>query len=167
MSAPNRVSIAPSVGITHLRRRERIAYVSLQVGEAEAAKLSEVLGRLTAERINLFFIKKSRFGMAFAVQKEDADRTLNCLKEAGIKNEVEPDCAVACVVDSNMKYAPGVMYRICRTLRKAGVSLLGTSDSFNSVSCMVGQEQIDAAMSALDEEFQVEESDTPRPLDPW
>jgi aspartokinase len=66
-----------------------------------------------------------------------------------------------------MKYVPGVMHRIVRSLDKAGVRLLSTSDSFNSVSCLVPSKDIEAAIKALSEEFGVQESATPAPLDPW
>lgn len=167
MTAPLRVPISPSRGITHLRRRNNVAHLSFTPPGPAGPKLSEIFGSLSRSEMNLFFIKKSANEISLGVDSSQGEEATRILRAAGVDAKAEYECAVACVVASNMKYVPGVMHRIVRALGRAGVRLFSTSDSFNSVSCLVPGADTEAAIAALGEEFGIEESPIPGPLDPW
>lgn len=164
---PTRIPISPSLGVTHLRRKEHITHISFPFSATQRLGLCRLFERFGARNINVFFIKKTQDTVSLGIDNADQQAALECLEEGGIEAEVKPDCGVACVVASNMKYAPGLMYRIVRSLRQVGVPLLGTSDSFNSMSCLVKQEDLEKALEALGKEFGIQESANPTPLDPW
>lgn len=167
MTSSVRVPISPSRGITHLRRRNAVAHISFAPPRQGGPRLHEIFGGLSRSNINLFFIKKSPNEISLGMDSSQGEQALEILAGVGVDAKAERECAVACVVASNMKYAPGVMHRIVRALDKAGIRLFSTSDSFNSLSCLVPSEDIEAAMKALGEEFGIEESAAPGPLDPW
>jgi len=162
-----RVPIVPSRGITHLRRRNGITHLSFATSGQGGPRLSEAFGSLSRQGLNVFFIKKSLDAIGLGVDASEGEKAAQVLRDAGFDAKARDKCAVACVVASNMKYVPGVIHRIVRSLNKANVELLSTSDSFNSVSCLVESTDLDAAIRALAEEFGIEESPVPGPMDPW
>jgi aspartate kinase len=167
MTAPLRVPISPSRGITHLRRRSGVAHLSFAPPAPGSQTLSEVFGSLSRAGINVFFIKKSPTEVGLGVDSARGEEAAHILREAGVEAKVQSDCSVACVVASNMRDVAGVMHRIVRALNRAGVRLLSTSDSFNSVSCLVSSTDLEQAIKALGEEFGIQESPVPGLLDPW
>lgn len=167
MTASPRVPISPSRGITHLRRRNGVAHLSFAPPGNAGPRLSEVFGSLSRAGINLFFIKKSPNEISLGMDSSQGEEAAQILRAAGVEAKVDCECAVVCVVASNMKYAPGVMHRIVHSLDGAGVRLFSTSDSFNSLSCLVPSSDVERALEALGEEFGIRESQVPGPLDPW
>jgi len=160
-----RVEIVPSLGITHLLRREGLAHLTFEMERYR--NLGEALRALADDGVNLVFVKRTLNRVSLAVDLGQQQKAVEILRQQGMEVAVSAPCAVVCVVGSNMRYTAGVMWRILARLHQAQVRILGSSDSFNSVSCLVAQESVEAAVQVLSEEFGVAERKDKSPLDPW
>ncbi len=165
MSSGERIAIAPSQGITHIKRREGLAHLSFPVDPYRS--MGGPLQALAEAEVSLLFVKRTPSLVSLAVSLKQQQKAADILRQQGLEVEVAAPCGVVCVVGSNMRHTAGVMWRILARLHQAEVRVLSTSDSFNSVSCLVPQESVEQAVAALSEEFSVSERREPAPLDPW
>ena len=56
-----------------------------------------------------------------------------------------------------MRCVPGVMARIVKALSKENIKILQTSDSHNTIWCLIKEEDTNKALSALHKEFKLYE----------
>jgi len=161
----HRITIQPSRGITHLLRRRGFCQFAFALSAGQ--RLHDIFRAIAEAGVSISLIKKSEARISFVVALKDREATAAALRRLHLEPQLNAPCGVACVVASNMRYEPGVMYRILKALQAAGVEVLSTSDSFNSVSCLVREEQLEDALAALRKEFGVEVATAPQPLDPW
>lgn len=75
------------------------------------------------------------------------------LDRLGFPFEVRQGCGKVSVIGQGMRGVPGVMLRIHRALRAAGVELLHSTDSHITISCLVPEEDLARAAEALHREF--------------
>lgn len=90
---------------------------------------------------------------AFTVKEEVVDRAANLLSNLGYQAEVSEPCAKVSIIGAGMRGRPGVMARVVHALHGAGVEILQTADSHTTISCLVRRGQMDRALRALHDEF--------------
>ncbi len=56
-----------------------------------------------------------------------------------------------------MRGVPGVMARIVKALSKENIQILQTSDSYNTIWCLIKEEDTNRALAALHNEFKLYE----------
>ena len=66
---------------------------------------------------------------------------------------MRPHCAKLSIVGAGMRGAPGVMYRIVKTVTAAGVEIIHSTDSNITVSVLVSADQAVAAEQAIHDAF--------------
>ncbi len=66
-------------------------------------------------------------------------------------------CSLVTVVAADMRSLHGIMARIIRSLYDKNVEILEIDDAYDSVSCLIKDEQHDSSVAALREEFHLEE----------
>lgn len=153
-------------GISHLASRRRVSYLIVPFENPHSG--SGPLFRSLAEaKVNVFLIKMLSDCLGFAVNQDEVDRGVETLRHGGWEPEVYRECAIVSVVSPEMRDMPGVMARLVGCLQHSGVEIRGFADSFNSVSCLIAENQMDAALEAMENEFEVTLPAQPDALDPW
>lgn len=114
----------------------------------------DILRRFAEEGVNLDLINITPqrlyailAGDAFAKKGEAV------LKALGIPYEVREKCAKLSLVGAGMRGTPGVMAQIMACLHEAGVSVLHSTDSSITISLLVPEEEVPAAVGALHQHF--------------
>jgi aspartate kinase len=142
----------PVSGVTHTMGVTRLL-INL-IGRSGDDVSFDVLGKLAAEGISIDMISLFADRMAFIVAERDADRTEACLKGLGLSYSILKGCGTVSVVGQIMRGIPGVMSKVVKALRNAGIEIIQTSDSHNSVSCLIREDEVEKAARALHSEFE-------------
>lgn len=89
----------------------------------------------------------------FTVSQDVREKAVARLRDLGFKVRVVPDCAKVSVVGGGMREVPGVMATFVAAITSQHIPILQTVDSHTSISALVAQEHMCAAVKALHEKF--------------
>lgn len=142
----------PVSGITHTMGVTRVL-IDIRDRSGEEVYI-EVLGTLAGAGISIDMISLFADRVAFIVADKDADRTEEALKALGNGFSLTRGCGTVSVVGQIMRGIPGVMSKVVKALRNAGIDIIQTSDSHNSISCLVKAQDVERAARALHSEFE-------------
>lgn len=90
---------------------------------------------------------------AFTVKEADLLPVGEVLDKLKLKFKANKDCAKVSVVGLGMRGIPGVMARVVRALKKENIAILQTADSNISISALIRQEDLQAAIKTLHNHF--------------
>ncbi len=91
--------------------------------------------------------------IAFIVAGNLEGRMKAVLQKLGWPHAVTGGLAKVSAVGAGMHGVPGVMAKIARALHQAGIEILQTTDSHANISCLIREEEVSKAVSALHREF--------------
>lgn len=113
----------------------------------------QVLTELAAAGIPIYLIKLHDEYLSFVLDKELGIKAREHLERLPLKVNSADAMATVSVIAANMRDSFGIMARIVEALLSVKVEILQTGDSHNSVTCLIKDEQITAAVKALKKEF--------------
>ncbi len=154
----------PELGVPIIDGRPVIALahlpdvVQLKIRRTAAEDLARplrALETLAARGISIDLINLLPEMLAFSVQEEVADQAANLLTNLGFSVEATGPCAKVSIIGAGMRGRPGVMARVVHTLHRAGVEILQTADSHTTISCLVHRKDMERALRALYDEFEL------------
>jgi aspartate kinase len=137
-------------GITHVTG---LAQVRLENPETGGKEMEEALRNLAAEGVSIDLISFSPREKMFTVPAGDGERVKASFSAVGCRAVVQNGFAKVSVVGSGMRGVPGVMARVVRALNRAGTEILQTADSLLSISCLIREKDVSAAVQSLHLEF--------------
>lgn len=140
----------PVTGIAHIVDRCQ-AVVSPPAGDSSAAV--QLFEALAAAGISADMIYVSPDRIAFIVAGNLEGRMKAVLQKLGWPHAVTGGLAKVSAVGAGMHGVPGVMAKIARALHQAGIEILQTTDSHANISCLIREEEVSKAVSALHREF--------------
>jgi len=143
----------PVVALAHLPD-----VVQLKVGRRAGEDLARPQGALAvlAEHgISIDLITLMPEVLAFTVKEEAVKEAANLLSKLGYQVQISATCAKVSIIGAGMRGRPGVMARVVKALHGAGVEILQTADSHTTISCLVVRAQMQRALAALHDEFQL------------
>jgi aspartate kinase len=136
-------------GIAHMLGMVRVSLVV-----TERAAQASVLQRLAREGVNLDLITISPAGLVVVLPGEMfRQRAESSLQALGIPYEVTENCAKLSLVGAGVPRMPGVMAQIMTCLDQADVTILHSSDSNITISLLVEESSLPAAVQALHRHF--------------
>lgn len=91
----------------------------------------------------------------FTVNERVSEKAFQILTSAGYETEIMHGCAKVSVVGGGMREVPGVMASFIEALAENNISLLQTVDSHNTISGLVKEADMEKAVKALHEKFQL------------
>jgi len=144
----------PVTGVTHTLPLAHVSFDSGSGGDSPPYALS--FGVLADLGINVDMIAVSPQHCSFVIPEPAAAHARQALAAKGVAAEVRCGLAKVSVVGRGMRDTPGVMARVSQAMRGAGVSILGTSDSLMTISCLVDQDQVGPAVRALHTAFSLD-----------
>ena len=98
--------------------------------------------------INFFTEEK-----AFALDQSNIFLVEEILKNYSVEYNIRENCAKVTLIGSKVTETPGVIAKVVRALSKAGVTLLQSSDSFTSLTCLVKEEDMITTVHAIHNQF--------------
>ena len=117
--------------------RDKIAQVKV-IGSEE--DFSDILNEMEDRHINMDMINFLTEKKAFALDVSNLD-------------EVKPDCAKVTLIGNKVTETPGVIAKIMRALNAENITLLQSSDSYNSLSCLVDEKDMVTTVHVIHNAF--------------
>lgn len=104
---------------------------------------SSILSEMEKKEINMDMINFFVEDKGFAINKVYVDEVEEILKNHAVDDyAINRDCAKVTLIGSKITETPGVIAKIIRGLSNVGITLLQSSDSYTSVSCLVKEEDM-------------------------
>lgn len=141
-------------GITHMKN---LSQIKIDPDKNQCLDESQlvIFKTLAESNISIDFINVSPHKLKFAVKSDDVSKVKSVIEKLGLKALITEGCAMVSVVGANIMGVPGVMARIVKALVKENVQILQTSDTYTSIWCLVKEEDMEKAIIALHEEFEL------------
>ncbi|HWI64798.1 MAG TPA: aspartate kinase [Symbiobacteriaceae bacterium] len=139
----------PVTGVTHV---PGLAQLSITTGDGPHA-LQSAFRTLADSGISVDLINVSPGSATFCIEERKQLHARDLLTELGLNPSVRTGCAKVSVVGSGMRGRPGVMATVVEGLSQAGVQILQTADSHVTISCLVEGAQLQTAVQALHDAF--------------
>jgi len=137
-------------GVTHIPGMAQVR-VACRAGDSETEL--RVFRSLAEAGVSIDLINVSPESKIFAVLEPVADTAERVLRGLSLEPEVTRGCAKVSVVGAGMRGVPGVMANVIEALHAACVPILQTADSHVTISCLVPEESLSAAVQALHRQF--------------
>ena len=116
---------------------------------------SRILNEMEDRHINMDMINFFTEKKAFALDVSNLEEVENILKQYDIEYEIKPDCAKVTLIGNKVTETPGVIAKIMRALNAENVTLLQSSDSYNSLSCLVDEKDMVTTVHVIHNAFSV------------
>lgn len=118
-------------------------------------KTENLMEELTTNNVSIdlinFFIDKK----VFTIDEEDLPKLKRIMDDGNYNYKVIKNCCKLSTIGYKMRGVPGVMARIVRALLNENIKILQSSDSHNTIWCLIEEKDTDKAVSALHREFQL------------
>ena len=121
--------------------------------ETRESRVEAIFELLTAREISLDLINICPDALYFVVKQPFLETVEAVLAGLGQTCRIRRDCAKISLVGAGMRGTPGVVGRIHRTLRRAGIAVLHSTDSNITISCLVDGPRLNEAVEVLHREF--------------
>lgn len=134
--------------------------VELGAGEGTLEHMNrqvEIYEALAQAGISLDMFTPGGGGLVFSVASDDTEEVEAVLHRIQAPFACRDDVAKVTLVGAGMHGVPGVMARMARLLGDAGVPVLQTADSHTTISVLVPQSDVTAAIEALHSGFDLHE----------
>ena len=130
--------------------RDKIAQVKV-IGSEE--DFSDILNEMEDRHINMDMINFLTEKKAFALDVSNLDEVENILKQHDVEYEIKPDCSKVTLIGNKVTETPGVIAKIMRALNAENITLLQSSDSYNSLSCLVDEKDMVTTVHVIHNAF--------------
>ncbi len=137
--------------ITYKKNRVQVI-ILLDNNEYNIDNLMEeiTLNNISLDLINFLVDKK-----IFTIDMNDKEKLINILEKEKLKYEIIENCCKISAIGYKMRGVPGVMARIVKALSRENIEILQTSDSHNTIWCLIKEEDTNKALKALHDEFKL------------
>lgn len=142
----------PAIGVAH---KSGLAQVSLQTDTKDPGFDCRLFAGLAEQRISVDLINVSPKSKMFTIGAASIERVHEVLQRLATPYEIRTGCSKVSVVGVGMRGIPGVMATLCRALHEAKVEILQTSDSHMTISCLIDEQQLVAAVKSLHDHFRL------------
>lgn len=115
----------------------------------------DLFRHLAAAGISVDMINVSPDRKVFCVQERKSESARRILESLDLSPTLQPHCAKVSVVGAGMRGRPGVMATVAHALVRSGITILQTTDSHVTISCLVAAAEMEAAVRSLHEAFQL------------
>lgn len=137
-------------GIANMNNRVQIVLDDYKDNKEDIfEKIAE--NKISIDLINIFPNKK-----VFTISENDFTKLQKILVENNISYTFRTNCSKISIIGNRIRGVPGVMSRIIKALSKNNIEILQTSDSHNTISCLISQDKTEQAIRLLHDEFNLE-----------
>ena len=140
-----------ATGVTYLAD---IAQIKIEVTDDDPGQTSFTVFKLMADNgISVDLINVHPGQIMFTIGEGFTEKARTRLTKNGYKVTVVPECAKVSVIGGGMREVPGVMASFVEALAANNIKILQTVDSHTSISALVKKLDIQKAVTALHEKF--------------
>jgi aspartate kinase len=132
-----------------VHQREETVY------RVEGATPAALFGALAQANVNVDTILQSSSEVVFSAPPEDRAAAARTLEALGTRWEASDDLGKVSVIGAGMKSHPGVAAKTFATLESVGISPAVVSTSPIKIACHIPSGQVDAAVRALHDAFEL------------
>lgn len=118
-------------------------------------KIERLMDEITVQHISLDLITFLVEKKIFTISKQDKEKLVSILKKEDLSYGIIEDCCKISAIGYKMQGIPGVMAKIIKALSKENIQVLQTSDSHNTIWCLIEEKNTKKALSALHKEFKL------------
>lgn len=136
--------------MTAVAHKDNIAQVKVKSSEE---LFSKILDEMEEKHINLDMINFFTEEKAFALEQNNISAVEGILQKYDVKYSIVKHCAKVTLIGSKITETPGVIAKVVRSLSKVGITLLQSSDSYTSLTCLVKEEDMIETVHAIHQEF--------------
>jgi aspartate kinase len=146
-----------ATGVTYL---PDIAQISIRLeSDAASQQASFKVFKAMAEcGISVDLINVNPGEIHFTIPQNSLEQASDVLRRLGYQIAAVPDCAKVSVVGGGMREVPGVMANFVEALALNNIAILQTVDSHTSISALIKRSDVEAAVTALHEKFELAHS---------
>lgn len=112
--------------------------------------------QLAEASVSLDLISINPSSHMFVVVAEDSEKVMKTCRKLGIECEARYHVAKVSAIGTGMHGVPGVLAGIVKALTNRGISILQTSDSHMTISCLIPEKSVATAVQALHQHFNLE-----------
>jgi aspartate kinase len=141
-------------GVTHTRE-ETLYWV-------EGAAAATLFDALAGSTVNVDTIVQTGPEIVFSAPTEDHAEVVAALERLGVTYRARDDLAKVSVVGAGMKSHPGIAAKTFTTLEDLGINAQIVTTSPIKISCHVATEEIERAVRALHEAFELDQPEAER-----
>ena len=134
-------------GVAH--RLGRIQFTIMENDQEE----KDLLECVAEEQISIDLINIFPTYKVFTIDQEDKEKLERLLQMYHYEYTLLEGCCKVTAIGERMTGVPGVMSRIMKAFHKAGVEVLQTADSLTTIGCLISEEHVSKAITALHQEF--------------
>lgn len=114
---------------------------------------SNILNEMEEKNINMDMINFFVENKGFAISRYDVEQVEEIIKKYDVEYMINKNCAKVTLIGNKITETPGVIAKIIRGLSKIGITLLQSSDSYTSVSCLVREEDMVETVHVIHKQF--------------
>ncbi|WP_455543893.1 aspartate kinase [Intestinibacter sp.] len=116
---------------------------------------SNILNEMEDRNINMDMINFFAEKKAFALDVSNIEEVENILRRYNVEYEIKSDCAKVTLIGNKVTETPGVIAKIMRALNTENITLLQSSDSYNSLSCLVDEKDMVTTVHVIHNAFSI------------
>jgi len=139
--------------ITGITQKTNMSQLIINNSEKDQQLSKKVFTALALAEISVDFITINEMETIFTVKENDCQKAISIILNLGMDVVTNPRCAKVAAVGAGMTGVPGVMAKIVEALTDKGIKILQSADSYTSIWCLVHQEDMEEAVRALHEKF--------------
>lgn len=136
--------------MTAVANKNKIAQVKINSEEDVFISILNEIEKnsISIDMINFFISQK-----AFVIEEDNINNIEEILSQFEVEYEIKRNCAKVTLIGSKITGTPGIMAKVVRALSNAQITLLQTSDSSMTISCLVEETDMNKAVHAIHNEF--------------
>lgn len=140
--------------ITGITQKTNVSQLIINNPEKDQQLSLKIFKALAHADISVDFITINEMKIIFTVKEADRLKAISIIHDLiGLDVETNPRCAKVAAVGAGMTGVPGVMSKIVEALTEKNIKILQSADSYTSIWCLVHQEDMEEAVRALHEKF--------------
>lgn len=114
-----------------------------------------VFKSLAGAGISVDFINVQIDRIVFTINSDQAEQARQVLQAINIEPMMEINCAKVAVVGAAMTGIPGVMATVVAALNAQDINILQSGDSYTNIWCLVKEKDLEKAVNALHDKFEL------------
>lgn len=142
-------------GITYLNNRVQI---TLKLKEnLDNNNYRFILDKLAKSKVSLDLINIFPKEQIFTIDSKEKEKTQLLLKKLEVNYTIIENCSKIAIVGIGMTGIPGIMAKIVNALSENNIEILQTADSKMTIWCLINSNNVNKALNALHETFNLNE----------
>lgn len=140
--------------IAHVSDRVRVRII-FDGSAREYENDNHLFKAIASEGISIDMINVNPDFKLFIIESFNTEKLESILCKYDYNYELTKNCSKVTIIGNKMRGVPGVMAKAISALAGENIEVLQTSDSHTTISCLIDSTNINAAVNALHQEFEL------------